>query len=752
MTVSLTSAVIEMEFSGVGAGWTAVTADVLASPSPRWEYGIRSNDPVARVASTGMLTFALNNSVRNSGAKQGYYSPGHANIRTGFEVGIQVRLSLTYSATTYRKFIGRINSIQVVAGLRREQQTFVAVTDWMEEAALIKAGSNTPGQEDKRADQIISLLLDAASVQPTATSLEQGVDIFPFSSDIGDTAKTTLMREIVRVAQSELGYVYIRGDTSTGGVLVFEDRHFRIEKTTSEATLDNTMVELKPNRERPRVRNKVRVTVHPRVVDADPTAVLFSLDYAPQVRAGQSITIEGNYTDPDNASRQVGGLAVIVPQPNTDYQVNSDDTGYSAALTIDQKGKILSTYFDDLIAYWTLDDDTGLEAKDEVDIYGDRNGVLGTTTAKPTMGATGIGDGRTAFSFDGGDFVNIYSSELAAVFDGAKGTVEVWVRITDAAVWADATVRYFIRLGADANNHINIRRTATNNTLGFQYVAGGTSDVVTDSSLAASTDWFLVALTWDSVADELKAYINGAQVGSTQTGLGAWAGSLASNLCVLGAISTAGANGHKGLLQHAPVWADRVLSAAEILAIYQDQTGGCNVDAMIGGFSTKYTITNRNDSPVYVTLLQARGKRVQNYQPITQEEIDQDSIDDFGEVPLDLDMPYQDSPLVGKDAALYLLTNLAQPATEVETISLVGNRSDALMLAALGVEPGDRVTLTEDVTGLDTDFFVNGVVYTLDPGNILKAQWHVVPAKDSAFWAIGVAGFSEIGETTFVVY
>jgi hypothetical protein len=201
------------------------------------------------------------------------------------------------------------------------------------------------------------------------------------------------------------------------------------------------------------------------------------------------------------------------------------------------------------------------------------DGTLGAGAAAPTVGQTGIGDGRTAYSFDGGDYVDVYTSDLAAAFDGAKGTILIWARITDATVWADAASHRFVRIIADASNAITMRKTTVNNQVGFNYVAGGTNKAVTDTSLAASTDWFLIGMTWDKPADEMKAYLQGAQVGATQTGLGTWAGTLDSTATVLGASTTVPAEGHKGLLAHAAVWAGRVLTVTEIAAIYAAQAG-----------------------------------------------------------------------------------------------------------------------------------------------------------------------------------
>jgi hypothetical protein len=84
--------------------------------------------------------------------------------------------------------------------------------------------------------------------------------------------------------------------------------------------------------------------------------------------------------------------------------------------------------------------------------------------------------------------------------------------------------------------------------------------VLTTSS---STGWLYLVLTWDEAADEVKAYLNGEQVGSTLTGLSAWAGALAQALVGSG---VGGALVWDGCLAHAALW-DVALTPDEIAEI-----------------------------------------------------------------------------------------------------------------------------------------------------------------------------------------
>jgi hypothetical protein len=88
---------LQAEFSGRGNGWTDVSAD-LADQSIKLRYGVNGNKPRDRVAASGTLDFALNNSSSNSGGVVGYYSPGHASRRSGWKLGVRVRFSSSPAA------------------------------------------------------------------------------------------------------------------------------------------------------------------------------------------------------------------------------------------------------------------------------------------------------------------------------------------------------------------------------------------------------------------------------------------------------------------------------------------------------------------------------------------------------------------------------------------------------------------------------------------------------------------------------
>ena len=259
MGVDLTSYAVQMELAGVGGGWTDVTADVLLGEQPlRFRYGIDGNGPVDRVANVGICRFVLDNSASNSASTLGYYSPLHTNVRSGFGFGINVRVALTYGGTTYYKFRGRLSAIEPAPGIRGQRTTSCVVVDWMNEAAQYQTG-DVALQIGQRSDQVFSAVLATITRQPAASSISAGIDSFTYALDDLAGNKIPAASIFQNIAQSELGFIYVKGDTTQGETLVYENRQSRILSTTNSVSLDDDMVDLVVPRDLAVVFNRIDV-------------------------------------------------------------------------------------------------------------------------------------------------------------------------------------------------------------------------------------------------------------------------------------------------------------------------------------------------------------------------------------------------------------------------------------------------------------------------------------------------------------
>lgn len=148
----------------------------------------------------------------------------------------------------------------------------------------------------------------------------------------------------------------------------------------------------------------------------------------------------------------------------------------------------------------------------------------GTLTGWDLQNGAGPVTGESSPYFDGtNDYGTIIN--LAADFNGAKGSAFIFGRLTAAGDWSDGVLRELFNHKVNNNNWIRIYK---HGTLGlYVYAAiGGVAKQVNLGIPAATTDWFMAGVSWQDSAngDAVKGILNGAQVGSTQTAFGAWSG------------------------------------------------------------------------------------------------------------------------------------------------------------------------------------------------------------------------------------
>ena len=223
--------------------------------------------------------------------------------------------------------------------------------------------------------------------------------------------------------------------------------------------------------------------------------------------------------------------------------------------------KLLTIQPTNLIGLWPMGEKSGSVSVDESPEGNDGayTGVTLNNSTGPTGEPVGLWDGAN-------DFNNIYSAALNADFNNAELTVACWVKVVNAGVWTDTTLRYCMLIRADSNNRVVLFRTATNNQLALEYKAGGTAKQVAFTDAGGRTDWLHLAITASVAAGEVKAYLDGAQVGATLGTLGTWVGALNSTRNHIGAGSTTPTLVWSGYLAYGAVWT-KALTPAEVSAV-----------------------------------------------------------------------------------------------------------------------------------------------------------------------------------------
>src|SRR3990167_8345772 len=207
--------------------------------------------------------------------------------------------------------------------------------------------------------------------------------------------------------------------------------------------------------------------------------------------------------------------------------------------------KVMNMAPANLVGYWPMDESSGIVA---IDYSSQANNGAYTGV---TLEQGGIGDGRTCPLFDGAnDFNNLVGSGLSSDMSYTEFTIHGWIRVSGSSVWTDGVQRRFIIIQVDANNLIQILKQSTNNTITWQYFAGGTN---TNRSQAgnSSTDWIPIGIVVSASGNYMRIYANGIQVGADQT-VGTWVGTPV--VMIIGAGSTTPTTVMDGTLAHVAIF------------------------------------------------------------------------------------------------------------------------------------------------------------------------------------------------------
>jgi hypothetical protein len=183
-----------------------------------------------------------------------------------------------------------------------------------------------------------------------------------------------------------------------------------------------------------------------------------------------------------------------------------------------------------------------------------------------------------------------------------------------------------------------------------------------------------------------------------------------------------------------------------------DLTSQLSVTAEYAGNSAEFTITNAGPSDGYLTTLQCRGKGVYFFQSVLFIAEDAASQAAYGDHVLRLDMPYQSSVLIGQDAAAFALGLNKDAALRVSRATFLAHDSDANMLAAINREISDRVTINEELTAQNNDYFINAVEWEISSGGFVRCSWTLAPADSQTYWILESTGFTELDQTTILGY
>jgi hypothetical protein len=153
-----------------------------------------------------------------------------------------------------------------------------------------------------------------------------------------------------------------------------------------------------------------------------------------------------------------------------------------------------------------------------------------------------------------------------------------------------------------------------------------------------------------------------------------------------------------------------------------DLTANLTVTATFGTGDFQYSIVN-SGAEGYITKCTAVGKGVYTDIPVESYEEDAVDIEAYEPSPLVCDMKYQDDPLVASRWAKISLFQAKTFRTSIDEYHIKASIDSVYLYAFLYIEPGMRVRIKEDVTGIYSDFFVQGVKFDIALDHTLEFSW-----------------------------
>jgi hypothetical protein len=304
-----------------GSAWVDISADCITG-TLRWSGGIRGGGPTDRVAVPGSLSVEMDNSTGNSAATLGYYSPDHASKRTGWALGAKIRVRLS-SGGNDRYWMYRIKEIKPVAGQYRSRRVEVVATDYLEEFSKRKV-SGLDIETDQTGEALLASLVATLPFAPSATDYDTGSFSMPYAFHEERDEETYNMTVLQKISQSDLSYIYVDGDASSGETLHYENHAARMASLSSSGTLSNTMAELELRQSIDNIWNKVRVNTFP-VERETEISVLGSVPEEFSLEPSETRTIYIPYRDSTSERRMSG---ILARDPATDAIIITADTDY----------------------------------------------------------------------------------------------------------------------------------------------------------------------------------------------------------------------------------------------------------------------------------------------------------------------------------------------------------------------------------------------------------------------------------------
>ncbi len=705
------------------SAWEDITSDVQPSVSAEWGG---DNKPTDLLAKTGQMNFSLKNNT-------GKYTPGGtAVISADWKKGTKLRAVFTFSSQEWKRFYGTIDSMRIDTGTSGERKVHVTVLDWMNYATNYPL-DNPAVALDQTIDQAVTTILAGMPIQPLATDIEAGVNIFPtvFNDAV---LETRAYSEFQKLAMSEFGYIYVQKDKTYGETLRVESADTRVNSapvktvnvedvsenildetgaaildeasgnildeinTSQEVRIDNTMMAMDVTYGDDLI-NRISTSANPTRID-DKDTQLYELDSPLYLIAGDSKPFFVEFTE-NSSKRKVSALPPEASYPTT------------------------LLHFDEPNGEELIKDEGGHP-------FDDYNMQLLTNTKK--------------FGASSGYFAgNAYIDSTSSVDHDLTGdfTIEYWAYYFNAAAGGTVVCRaasgyapYVMGYSDGTNALLYMSSNGSSwdvaNGVSFGAIALNTW---TKYSLTRSGNNFYMAVNGSIVNTFTSSATLPASTGNLTIGK---YGSAYITACIDELRIT------KGLARYP----DNVIVESEpftlsglIYAAWTNSNGtgteltsDFTITVDYGAAGAWVTVENTGTDAGYLTTLKINGKIIETVSTVTDVQEDETSINAYGYHELTINQPYQQDFVNGREKAAEILAAYKEPRTRIDKVVMKANRDNAHASYFLNTDIGDVVEIAETQSETDAAFYIHGMGWDAVPGAsgaIVNFWWKVKKLRDN---------------------
>jgi len=150
-----------------------------------------------------------------------------------------------------------------------------------------------------------------------------------------------------------------------------------------------------------------------------------------------------------------------------------------------------------------------------------------------------------------------------------------------------------------------------------------------------------------------------------------------------------------------------------------------------GSNSSEWEVENTSGSSVYLNLINLFGKGIYYFNPVTVTEETGDA-----DREATYEFYYLDDVIRARGYLTHLLNRASSDVPVIESVSFLASANETLMGYAMTWDIGTRITPIETVTGLNRDYTINHVTYTLQPDGELLVEYALEPADTVSYFIL----------------